>query len=88
MGQNSLLYNSLGFFASRDNVYSSNNTVNQTGCIDGGEACTQHNAALNNAVATLSNGPYGISDGVGFTDRTMVMRSLCLSVSRTLSDSL
>ena len=35
----------------------------------------QHNAALNNAVATLTNGPYGISDGVGFTDRRMVMRS-------------
>lgn len=69
MGQNSLLYNSLGFFASRDNVYSSNNSINQTGCIDGGEACVQHNAVLNNAVAVLSNGPYGISDKVGFTDR-------------------
>ena len=75
MGQNSLLYNSLGFFASRDNVYSSNDTTNQTGCIDGGEACMQHNAALNNAVAVLTSGPYGISDGVGFTDRVLVMRS-------------
>ena len=86
MGQNSLLYWSLGFFASRDNVWSSANTVNQTGCVEGGAACFQHNAALENAVAVLSNGPYGISDEVGKTDGPMVMRS-CRSDGVTLRPS-
>jgi hypothetical protein len=66
---------SLGFFASRDNVFSSADTVNQSACVEGGAACFQHNAALNNAVAVLSGGPYGISDKVGMTDKTTVMRA-------------
>jgi hypothetical protein len=74
MGHNSLLYQSLGIFASRDNIWTSNPNINQTGC-GNYQFCYEANAHLDNAVALLSNGPYGIGDALEFVNKTVVMYS-------------
>lgn len=77
MGQNGLLYYALGVFASRDNVWTSNADVEQPGCGNMKETgfCYEANAHLDNAVAVLSGGPYGIADALGFTNKTLAMYS-------------
>jgi len=72
MGQNGLLFYSLGVYASRDNVWTSDAQVEQVGC-GNKDFCFETNAHLDNAVAVLSGGPYGIADKLGFTNRTVVM---------------
>eukprot|EP00041_Stephanoeca_diplocostata_P000680 m.16150 g.16150 ORF g.16150 m.16150 type:complete len:887 (-) comp10906_c0_seq3:429-3089(-) len=72
MGQTGLLYYSLGFFASRDNVWTTASDVNQTGC---NRYCSEPNAHADNAVAVLGGGPYGPSDAFSLTDRSMVMHA-------------
>eukprot|EP00035_Acanthoeca_spectabilis_P036154 m.38040 g.38040 ORF g.38040 m.38040 type:complete len:863 (-) comp7769_c0_seq1:47-2635(-) len=73
MGQNSLLYFALGMFTSRDNVFTTPSNVEQTGCSGG--HCVEPTRHADNAVAFLAGGPYGPSDGVGLTDRSIVMRT-------------
>ncbi|CAB9513155.1 expressed unknown protein [Seminavis robusta] len=72
MGPNSLLFHALGLFASRDNIWTSGPTVNQTGC-GNSDFCYEPNAHLDNAVTVLSNGPYGIGDSVDHVNKTIVM---------------
>lgn len=72
MGQNGLLYFSLGFLPSRDNVWTSAPDVDQPSC---NRYCFEPNPAADNAVAVLGGGPYGPSDAVGFTDKSIVMRA-------------
>ncbi|KAL3916449.1 MAG: hypothetical protein SGILL_005174, partial [Bacillariaceae sp.] len=74
MGVNSFLFHALGIFASRDNVWTSNPAVNQTGC-GNKKFCYEPNAHLDNAVAVLSCGPYGIGDGLEYVNRTVAMYS-------------
>ena len=63
MGPNGILFPALGVFASRDNVWTSPSTVNQTGCTDA--FCYEPGSHADNAIAVLSGGPYGEWDGVG-----------------------
>lgn len=72
MGQNSLLFNAVGIFASRDNVWTSNADVEQKGC-GNKDFCYEPNVHLDNAATVLSNGPYGIADAVDQVNRTIVM---------------
>jgi hypothetical protein len=72
MGQNGLLFYALGVYASRDNVWTTNADVEQVGC-GNKDFCFETNSHLDNAVAVLSGGPYGIADKVGFTNKTVVM---------------
>ncbi|KAG7359105.1 hypothetical protein IV203_015694 [Nitzschia inconspicua] len=74
MGQNTLLYYALGIFNSRDNTWTSTANINQAGC-GNTNFCYEPNAALDNAVAVLSGGPYGIADGLPFVNKTVVMYS-------------
>ena len=67
-----MLYAALGFFASRDNVWTTAANVTQAGC--NGE-CVEAAPHADNAVALLAGGPYGFSDAVGLTDRAMVLRA-------------
>ena len=77
MGQNGLLYYSLGFLPSRDNVWTTGAGVVQPAC--NREDCIEANAHADNAVAVLAGGPYGPSDAVGMTNRSVVMHG-CRSV--------
>ncbi len=70
MGKNGLLYFALGFFPSRDNVWTTDGNTEQPQC---NRFCFQPNRHADNAVALLSGGPYGPSDAVGYTDRSVVM---------------
>lgn len=72
MGQNGLLFYALGVFASRDNVWTSNADIEQTGC-GNQDFCFEANAHLDNVVAVLSGGPYGIADKLGYTNKTLAM---------------
>jgi hypothetical protein len=72
MGQTGLLFYSLGFFASRDNVWTTTPDVEQPSCANQ-KYCYEPNAHADNAVAVLGGGPYGPADAVGFTNRTLVM---------------
>jgi len=72
MGQNGLFYYSLGVFASRDNVWTTNADVEQTGC-GNTDFCYQPAPNLDNTVAVLSGGPYGIADKLGSTNKTLTM---------------
>lgn len=74
MGLNTLLFYALGVFASRDNVWTSNADVEQPGC-GNANFCYEPNAPLDNVVAVLSGGPYGIADAVGYSNKTLVMYS-------------
>lgn len=74
MGPNGLLFYALGLFASRDNVWTTNADIEQKGC-GNREFCYEPNAHLDNAVAVLSGGPYGIGDGAGYSNRTLIMYS-------------
>ena len=65
-------YYALGFFASRDNVWTTLKGVNQSGCLRD-HVCTEFNTHADNAVAFLAGGPYGASDKVGFTNRGVVL---------------
>jgi len=71
MGQNSLLFYATGIYASRDNVWTSDAHINQTGC-GNHNFCSEFNAHVDNVVAVLSGGPYGIADGPEFVNRTIV----------------
>lgn len=73
MGQNGLLFYALGFFPSRDNVWTTDPDTEQKGC---NRACVESNALADNAVALLGGGPYGPSDAVGFTSVNVVMRAV------------
>jgi len=70
MGPNGMLYYALGFFASRDNVWTTPADVEQPSC---NRYCFEPNRHADNAVAFLGGGPYGPSDAVGFTDKAIVM---------------
>ena len=74
LGQNSVLYHALGFFASRDNVWTSPPEVNQTDCASH-PFCFEPSHHADNAVAVLGGGPYGIADQVGTADAGVVLRS-------------
>jgi hypothetical protein len=74
MGQNSLLFYATGIYASRDNVWTSDASMEQKGC-GNKDFCYEPNAPLDNAVAVLSGGPYGIADGLSFVNATLVHRS-------------
>mmetsp|Transcript_435 Transcript_435/g.476 ORF Transcript_435/g.476 Transcript_435/m.476 type:complete len:801 (+) Transcript_435:113-2515(+) len=74
MGQNGMLFYSLGFLPSRDNVWTTRSDVEQPLC-GNRDVCYEPNAHADNAVAALSGGPYGIADKVGFTNRSVVMHS-------------
>lgn len=73
MGQNGLLFYALGFFPSRDNVWTTAPDIEQTGCNGN---CIEPNRLVDNAVALLGGGPYGPADAVGFTDYSVVMRAV------------
>lgn len=73
MGQNGLFYYAVGFFPSRDNVWTTNAETEQTGC---NRFCSEPNALADNAVAVLSGGPYGPSDAIGMTNKSVVMRAV------------
>jgi hypothetical protein len=72
MGQNGLLFYSLGVYASRDNVWTTDSDIEQVGC-GNNDFCFETNSHLDNAVAVLSDGPYGIADKLGFANKTVVM---------------
>jgi hypothetical protein len=74
MGQNGLLLYALGIFASRDNVWTSLGDIKQDGC-GNQDFCYEPNAHLDNAVAVLSGGPYGIADAMDFVNETVVAYS-------------
>lgn len=77
MGQNGLLFYPMGFLASRDNVWTTSPEIVQPNCTHNPAhvPCFERNRHADNAVAVLSSGPYGISDGYGFSDRDVVMHS-------------
>jgi hypothetical protein len=72
MGMNTFLFYALGIFTSRDNAWTSDATVNQSGC-GNAKFCFEPNSHLDNVVAVLSGGPYGIGDGLEFVNRTVAM---------------
>jgi hypothetical protein len=74
MGQNTFLFYALGIFTSRDNVWTSKADVNQTNC-GNRDFCYEPNAHLDNVIALLAGGPYGIADALEFVNRTVVMYS-------------
>ena len=74
MGQNSLLFYATGIYASRDNVWTSDSHIEQIGC-GNRDFCYEPNAHLDNAVAVLSNGPYGIADGLAYVNDSLVHKS-------------
>ena len=70
-GQNSLLFYATGIYASRDHVWTSDAHINQTGR-GNHDFCYEPNVQLDNVVAVLSGGPYGIADGLEFVNGTRV----------------
>lgn len=73
MGPNGIFYQALGVFPSRDNVWTTNSDINQTGCTDA--ICFEPSQHADNAIALLSGGPYGFADKVGFANKTIVMKA-------------
>jgi len=74
VGQNSLLFYATGIYASRDNVWTTAPDTEQKGC-GNSDFCYEPNAHLDNAVAVLIGGPYGIGDGLAYVDADVVHRS-------------
>jgi hypothetical protein len=74
MGQNTLLYYALGIYTSRDNAWTSRSDVNQKAC-GNAKFCYEPNAHLDNMVAVLAGGPYGIGDGLEFVNETVALYS-------------
>jgi hypothetical protein len=82
IGAQSLLFDSLGLAPSKDGFWSSTSQPGNPY----GDSVVEPTPRLQSAVATLSAGPVAIGDGVGFTDRALVMRS-CRADGRLLQPS-
>eukprot|EP01006_Ploeotia_vitrea_P018851 TRINITY_DN50659_c0_g1_i1.p1 TRINITY_DN50659_c0_g1~~TRINITY_DN50659_c0_g1_i1.p1 ORF type:complete len:806 (+),score=86.19 TRINITY_DN50659_c0_g1_i1:53-2470(+) len=65
-----ILFYATGVWPSRDNVFTARN---EPGC--GWYNCTQLDPQLATTNAILCGGPYGPSDGIGYMDRDIVLRS-------------
>jgi len=75
LGTSSMLIKSLGVFPYKDTFWS--NTATQTGCTMP-DICNDPNAPLEALISTLTAGPVGPSDKIGFLDEKVVM-STCRS---------
>ncbi len=69
-GHSGLLMGAFGIWASRDNVFT---TAYEPFCPKGN--CTSPDYRLQNVAAVLGGGPYGPSDGLGFFNIRLIMRS-------------
>eukprot|EP01006_Ploeotia_vitrea_P058579 TRINITY_DN69744_c0_g1_i1.p1 TRINITY_DN69744_c0_g1~~TRINITY_DN69744_c0_g1_i1.p1 ORF type:complete len:366 (-),score=33.97 TRINITY_DN69744_c0_g1_i1:75-1070(-) len=78
MDFSSLLFTAVGVWASRDNVFTGGY---EPGCSRFN--CTEQNPKLETTNALLGGGPYGPSDGLGYFDRSIIMRS-CMKDGRLL----
>eukprot|EP01130_Rhizamoeba_saxonica_P013826 TRINITY_DN5943_c0_g1_i1.p1 TRINITY_DN5943_c0_g1~~TRINITY_DN5943_c0_g1_i1.p1 ORF type:complete len:747 (+),score=106.83 TRINITY_DN5943_c0_g1_i1:13-2253(+) len=73
VGYTSMLIHSLGIFPFKDNFWS--NSDEQVGCPPRYGECREYNNVLEAIVSCLSNGPIGISDGINYVNRSLVMQT-------------
>lgn len=98
VGYTSMLQSPLGLRPSKDTLWSSaaqgrghecgSGALLGDNCASGnGRCCFHTNVALHMIVATMSGGPVGISDRIGGTNNSLVLRSCSATTGRLLQPS-